>query len=74
MSSVVKNKEKPLLSKIAEKIKPESSPQDQKAFASDIPIDDIRIDEADAAVIESRRNELRSVKHGNSEAMVTLFR
>ena len=70
MSSVIKKKNKSLLAKIIVGIKADPLPSEQGIFASDVPLDDVCIDDCDAALIASRRNDLRTTKHGNSDAMV----
>lgn len=70
MVSVVKRKNKSLLAKIIEKIKSERFPPEQ-CLALDIPFSDIRLGDDIANSIASRRAELRTAKHGNTDAVVT---
>jgi len=70
MSSVIKKKKKTLLEKIIGKIKADPLPNEERNFASDVLLNDIRINDGDAAFIASRRNDLRAGRHGNSDAMV----
>lgn len=70
MSSVIKKKKKSLLAKIIGGIKAGPLPNEEGNFASDIPLDDVCIADGDAALIASRRNDLRAGRHGNSDAMV----
>jgi len=70
MSNVIKKKKKSLLSRIIGKIKGGSFQHGQDDFTSDVPLNDICTNGEDINAIESRRNELRAAKHGNSDAMV----
>lgn len=71
MSSVVENKKKTLLEKIFYKIKPETLLHERRDIDCNIPLNDIRIDTGDTDAIALKRNELRTVKHGNSDAVIT---
>jgi len=70
MGNVIKKKKKSLLSRIIGKIKSDSLTHVQDGFASDVPLNESRTNGEDITAIESRRNELRIDKHGNSDAMV----
>ena len=70
MSNVVKEKRKPLLSRVIGRIKVSSS-HGQEGVASDVPLDDVRTDGEDIVTIASRRSEIRKAIHGNTDAMVT---
>ncbi len=70
MSSVIKKKRKTLLENILGKIKPNLSSIEKRDIKCNIPLNDARIDDVEIAIITSRRNELRNVKHGNSDAIV----
>jgi len=68
---VLQKKRKSMFARIIRKFKPAPLPHEQEGMAFDFPLDDVRIDEDEAAVIAARRNELRVARHGNSDAMVT---
>ena len=73
MSSVIKKKNRSLLAKIIGEIKANPLQREQGNFVSDIPLDNVCIDDdGDAALIASRRNDLRAIKHGDSDVMVVL--
>jgi len=71
MAGVIKKAQKSLFARIIGYFKSSPLPNEQEGVAFDVPLDDVRIDEDEAAVIAARRNELRAARHGNSDAMVT---
>ena len=70
MSGVVKKKKKTLLAKGIEKLIPNFS-NEQEYISSDVPLGDARTNDSELIAIESRRDELRAARHGNTDAAVT---
>jgi len=71
MKGFLNKKKKPLFARIIEKIKGDHAPYEQELYFNVISFKDIRKDNDELAVIMSRRDELKSEKHGNSDAVVT---
>jgi hypothetical protein len=68
---VIKKKKKSWFARIFGKRESNPSPSEQDGVGFELLLGDVRIDDDEAAVIEARRNALRAVRHGNSDAMVT---
>ena len=71
MNSVVRRKKKTLFGRIIRKVESELTPKEEKLISPDVPIDEIRIND-DMVAIQSRREELKLVKHDNSDEVITL--
>jgi hypothetical protein len=71
MSSVIKKKKKTMLGKILNKIKVKPLPSEQEGINNNVPLADIRIDSGEIATIALKRDELKTAKQNNSNAMVT---
>lgn len=69
MNNVVRRKKKTLFGRVIRKIESELTLREDKLILQDVPLDDIRTND-DTAIIESRRDELRSAKHDNSDEFV----
>ncbi|MCL2645911.1 MAG: hypothetical protein FWD61_02775 [Phycisphaerales bacterium] len=70
MSSVIKKKRQSLFARIFKKLGGGSSPREEESVGCRIPSDEVRTDTEDAAAIAARRRELKTVKHGNTDAVV----
>ena len=70
MSSVIIKKKKSLLPKIISRIKGEFSSAEQEGISSNVSLDDVRMTDKEMATIASRRNELKTAKWCNSDAVV----
>ena len=68
---VIKKKRKTLLARILGYFKSDSLPSKQDGNEPDVPLDDVRTDADDVAVIAARRDELRAARHGRSNAAIT---
>jgi len=68
---VVIKKKKPLLLQIIGKIKDNTSSFGKDSVAYDVLLAETRTSRGDMIAVESRRNELRSAAHYNSDAIVT---
>lgn len=71
MRGVIKKKKKSVFARIVGKIWTAISPCEQASVTSDVPFDDVRISKEDVIAIATRRGELRTSVHSNSDAMVT---
>jgi hypothetical protein len=71
MSSVIAKKKKTLLDKILEKVKKNILPSEQGGINCDIPLADVWTDDEEKNTIISRRSELKTILHGNSDAVIT---
>lgn len=70
MSSVIKEKRKPLLKRVIDKIKPEPLLCEERGIDPNVSLNDIHTRREDIATIASRRNELKGSKQDKSDAMV----
>jgi hypothetical protein len=71
MVRVVKKKKKPLLASIIKRLKGDFSPSEQGDIISDVPFSNISANDDKVATINSRRNELKTVRYHSMDAMVT---
>ena len=72
MSSVIKKKKKPLTATVIDIIKRKSTSQGQEDIVSDSHYGDNRTTDNDIATIASRRNELKAMRHENTDAIVRI--
>jgi hypothetical protein len=74
MSNVIKKKKKTLLDKLVAKVKTASAPHEPVDSVGSLPFCDYstEADDAEAAAIALRRDELRASQHGNTDATVTI--
>ena len=68
---VVVKKKKPLFAKIIRKIKGGSVINEQKYVNPEVSLGDVHINGEDISTIDLMRNELKTMKHGNTDAVVT---
>ena len=70
MGCVVRKQRKTLLSRILRKLKTELSSHEQRTISEDVFLEATRVNDVDNTAIESRRNDIRAVKHGNSDVII----
>lgn len=70
MNKVVKKKKNTLFGRIVRKIESERASQKEKAISVDTFHSDSCSNVADAVTINSRRDELKSAKHDNSDVII----
>ena len=71
MSGFIKKKKKPLLSRITGKVMGVPLPSENQYISPDVPLNNIHIEYDVMNTIATRRNELKDVNHGNTDAVVT---
>ena len=71
MGTFIRKKKKTLFGRIVRKIESEFSTRKERIAFPDIPIGDTCSNGADVMEIQSRRDELKSAKHDNSDVIVT---